>query len=152
VISSQPKLCAREVLYRNLSDAVEMVGSPETIVVFAAPRPRPRTQHGHRRAWIAAVPTLAARVARGAGLPRPLARVTHQHSKHLHDLEPGVVSGPDVDKDTIHHKELARLHRFFDNLESLMEERVHALAMELEKFRQELARTRRVLFPARPGS
>ena len=35
----------------------------------SAPRPRPRTQHGHRRAWIAATPTLAARAARGAVTP-----------------------------------------------------------------------------------
>ena len=55
-----------------------------------------------------------------AGLPRPLARVTHQHSKHLHGLEPGVVIGPDVHKDTVHHKELARLHRIFDNVQGLI--------------------------------
>ena len=40
--------------YRNLSDAVEMVGSPETIVVFAAPRTAPSNSaraslRGHAR-------------------------------------------------------------------------------------------------------
>ena len=57
---------------------------------------------------------------RGCGLPRPLARVNHQHSKYLHRFEPGVVIGADVDKNTIHHKELARLHRIFDNVQHLI--------------------------------
>jgi hypothetical protein len=106
---------------------------------------RPRTGHE-------STPASAARVAaRGSGLPRPLARVTHQHSKHLHGLKPGVVIGPTVDNDAIHHKKLSRLHRF-DKLESLMEERVQALAAQLKQLRQELACAMRVRFPARPGT
>jgi hypothetical protein len=57
--------------------------------------------------------------------------VTHQQSKHLH-FELGVVIGPDIHKDTIHHKELARVHRIFDNVQSLITEGVHPLAAKLE--------------------
>jgi hypothetical protein len=46
--------------------------------------------------------------------------VTHQQGKHLHRFEPGVVIGPDVHKDTMHHKELARVHRIFDYVERLI--------------------------------
>jgi hypothetical protein len=60
-------------------------------------------------------------VAAGSRMYRlPVACVTHQQSKHLHRFELGVVIGPDVHKDTIHHKELARFHRVFDNVQSLI--------------------------------
>ena len=85
------------------------------------------------------------KAAAAVGLPC-LARANHQHSKHLHRFEPGVLVGPGVDKDTIHHKELARVRRVFDNVQCLIKERVQALAGAIEQLREEIAGARRVRF------
>jgi hypothetical protein len=104
----------------------------------------------HRLSRIVNLTLLVAKKSPGVKSP-PVACVTHQKGKHLHRFEPGVVIGPDVDKDTIHHKELARFHRVFDNVQCLITERVQALAVQLEQLREEIAGARRVRFPARPA-
>ena len=76
----------------------------------------------------------------------------HQQSKHFHRFELRVVIRPDVDKNTIHHKELARFHRIIDNVQCLITQRIQALAMGLKQLREEMAGARRVRFPARPGA
>jgi hypothetical protein len=101
-----------------------------------------------------ATPALAARTPGAAAydVSPPAACVTHQQSEHFHRFQSGIVVGPAINNDAIHHKKLSRLHRLFDNLESLIKEREQSLAMRREQLRDALARPRRVRFPCSPMS